>query len=176
MRKLVLVISFIFVGNGFLSIGVTQGQGFYDFQKAGKSIDKIKNILLSQEELFTYGFQPYNQKKIASIACFFNQPSNMLHYVLTNDKNYTLHFLVPVLDIDHVNTIYQENEDKSLIEIVYKDQSGMKVKEHNSKGNIIFSLRFTSYHIPVPKSTNLDDLAKVFNKLIKKASKYQAQK
>jgi hypothetical protein len=90
-----------------------------------------------------------------------------------NEKGHTLHFLIPILNLDHVNSVVDQETDKSFIELVYHDQLGMKVKEHNDRSRIIFSLQFTSFQMPVDQSINTKDLLKQFNKLIQKASKYQ---
>ena len=92
---------------------------------------------------------------------------------MTNENGHTLHFLIPILNLDHVNSVADQDADKSFIELVYSDQLGMKVKEHNAKSRIIFSLQFTSFQLPVGKSIDPNDLLKLFNSLIKKANKYQ---
>ncbi len=173
MRKTIITVCFLIVGSWVVSLGENKDNGFYEHQGAGKTIAKLQRIILSGEADFTYGFQSYNQSKITESACFYNQPSNTLHYVLMNEKGHTLHFLIPILNLDHVNSVVDQETDKSFIELVYHDQLGMKVKEHNDRSRIIFSLQFTSFQMPVDQSNNTKDLLKQFNKLIKKASKYQ---
>jgi hypothetical protein len=146
---------------------------FYDFQRSGQQIEKLKKFLITNEAKFEYGFQPYNQKSIVSTTCFYNQPSNVMHYVLTNSKKHTLHFQIPLLDLQSINISPIIKDDKQIVELVYKDQKGMRVKEHSADGTIIFSLRFTTYQIPIPKDVNAENFTKVFNKIIKKANSFQ---
>lgn len=161
---------------GFTSVsGDATTKSFYEFKRSGRLIEKLQSLMVSDKPDFKYGFQPYNQQGIVSSTCFYNQPSNMLHYVLTNEKNHTLHFQIPLLDIDHFNEVSFGNQDKQMIELVYKDQKGMKVKEHNAKGGIIFSLRFTSYQIPLSNKTDLEMVKKVLSKIMDKADKFQSQ-
>lgn len=164
---LVLICCFVSVNGG------NEVKSFYDFQRSGQLIDKLQEMLITDQSNFVYGFQPYNQHKIVSSTCFYNHPSNMLHYVLTNEKNHTLHFQIPLLEVDHFNRVSVDHKDKQFVELVYKDQSGMKVKEHNAEGGIIFSLRFTSYQIPIANSQDMNQLTKVLGKIIKKADKFQ---
>ena len=164
----------IFVASFASVVGGNESKSFYDFQRSGKLIDKLQASLITEKASFIYGFQPYNQQNIVSTTCFYNQPSNMLHYVLTNSKKHTLHFQIPILDIDFFNVISADSKDKQFIELVYKDQTGMKVKEHNAKGGIIFSLRFTSYQIPVSNGMDMSQFTKTLSKVIKKADKFRS--
>jgi len=174
MRQIVFSIFFIAFGSWSTIYGTSEQSGFYDFKGAGKSIVKLQKLLLAGNVDFTYGLQAYNQNKITSAACFYNQPSNVLHYVLTNENNHTIHFLIPVLNLDHVNHVDSKQGDKSYIELVYADKLGMKVKEHNDKSRIIYRLQFTSFPVPIDDSIDGNDVVKQFEKIIKKAKKFKA--
>ncbi|GEM_PF-2036815 len=173
IRKTIFTLCLLIIGGSFISVGKSKNNGFYGYKGAGKIISKLQRTILEEDADFIYGFQSYNQNQITGSACFYNQPSNTLHYVLTNENGHTLHFLIPILNLDHVNSVADQDADKSFIELVYSDQLGMKVKEHNAKSRIIFSLQFTSFQLPVGKSIDPNDLLKLFNSLIKKANKYQ---
>ena len=173
MKKIVLIS--LMLASSFVSVDAGSDlKSFYEFQNTGKLIDKLQSTLITDKAEFVYGFQPYNQQNIVNTTCFYNQPSNILHYILTNDQKHTLHFQISLLEVDHVNQVNVDHKDKHFFELVYKDQSGMKVKEHNEKGGIIFSLRFTSFQIPVPSSVDMDNMIKLVNKILKKANKYQS--
>lgn len=173
MRKLGFLIIALLASNVYGQLGVTEKLSFYEYKKSGQLLNKLQNMLVTSEPGFSYGFHSYNQKEIENTVCFFNQPSNTLHYVLTNKDNHTLHFQIPILELDHINQVNGTYKDKQFVEFVYKDQSEMKVKEHTSDGNIIFSLKYTAYQLPLSNAVDVGKLSKLIGKILVKADNYQ---
>lgn len=119
-----------------------------------------------------FGFQSYNKYKIKNTTSFYNQPSDILHYVLTTEGQRTLHFQVPVLNVKSIIVHDPGDKGKPVMEVLCKEEAGVKVKEHNQKGGIIFSVKYSTYSIPLSPTTDLKKLSKYTEKLMKKVNQY----
>ena len=158
-----------------LSAFTSGNEVFYEYKKANKTITKLARAITSDNPEIRFGFQTYKQHKIVSATSFYNQPSDILHYILTTENNRTLHFEIPVLYMERllVNTASADGE--AFLEVACQQEHGIKVKEHNQDGLIVFALKFTSYQIPLPKATKVDALNKRCEKLLSTVNEYNNQ-
>ncbi|MBO6516506.1 MAG: hypothetical protein JJ975_08130 [Bacteroidia bacterium] len=148
-------------------------QTFYDYKGAGKTLTRLSALLVNSEPGFTFGFQSYANHEIVSSTSFYNSPSDVLHYILTTKTNRTLHFQVPVLET--TSMIVSENgpNGNPVLEVSCTPETGVKVKEHNEKGGIVFSLKFTNYQIPLAVGADTKMIQKRCQQLLKKVYKYK---
>lgn len=166
----------LYVGVSAFSTGSlqTKEKSFFQYKGAGKVISKISNAIVSDKPGITFGFQSYANYEIANTTSFYNQPSDILHYILTTQDKRTLHFQLPILDIKQVKIFSKDNSDRLSMEVMCKDEKAIKVKEHNTKGMIVFSLRFTTYQIPLPIGADQKEMQKNWDKLLQKAAKFSS--
>ncbi len=158
-----------------LSSFTTGEQVFYEYKKANKTITKLAKTITSDHPDIRFGFQTYNQHKIVGSTSFYNQPSDILHYILTTENNRTLHFQIPVLYLERMLVNTASKDGQAFLEVTCQQEHGVKVKEHNQDGSIVFSLKFTTYQIPIPKETNIDALNKRCEQLLAKVQEFNQQ-
>ena len=158
-----------------LSAFTTGDQVFYEYKKANKTITKLAKAITSENPEFSFGFQTYKQHKIVGATSFYNQPSDILHYILTTENNRTLHFQIPVLHLENILVNTASRDGEAFLEVTCQQEHGIKVKEHNQDGNIVFSLKFTTYQIPLPKETKLEVLNKRCEQLLTKVKEFNNQ-
>ena len=148
--------------------------GLYEFKKTGKIILNITQEVQSDSPNINFGFQSYATHEIKSAASFYNQPSDILHYVLTTKAGRNLHFQVPLMYLKSMHVFDSDGNGNYVLEATCEGNNGVKVKEHDEGGGIVFSLKFTTYQIPLPKTTDVKRLQKNCGKLLKKLEKYKA--
>lgn len=172
IRTLTIILAFV-AGSFLTTMGGQEAKKtFYAYKGAGKQIEKMQKILVVDKAGFNFGFQSYNQFEIKNTAAFYNQPTDIFHYVLTTKSNYTLHFQIPLLQLKETFIIAEKSGTKQLMEFVCKEGSAIRVKQQNEKGLITFDLQFTRYQVPVSNSQDIAKLKKVVDKIISKANSF----
>ncbi len=172
MKGISIVVAFVLLCAFQTGVKEKVDPVFYKYKGAGKTISKISNLMISQSPGFQFGFQSYANHEVVSSTSFYNQPSDILHYILTTKENRTLHFQIPVLRVQSINIFDLRGEGNLRMEVVCSSETGVKVKEHNQAGGIVYSLKFTTYQIPLPVGTDMKMLRKRCKQLLKKVNKF----
>ncbi len=160
-----LLITLLLVSAVF-SRATSPNPSFYEFKNSAKLLAKIESTLLFENDSLRYTLQNTNSYTLTQSACFFNQPSNTFHYILTTTNNSTLHFQIPVLELGSSVIFSKAATGEEFLELACKGEKGILVKEHSNEGLITYNLYFTSFQIPLNSKTNTKKLNKLFEKLI----------
>jgi len=165
--KLTLLATVMLALSGFASKQLK----FYYFKKAGKHINTLTRSISSDQPNITFGFQSYNTHKIVQTTAYYNQPSDLMHYVLSTEKGRTLYFQIPLADVEIIQL--DTSNTNNYLYFQCGGETGIRVKEHRKDGIISFDLRFTSYRIPLPAEYDEKAIRKACKNLVKLAAKYR---
>lgn len=165
--RLTFALVVLFVLSGFASKQLK----FYNFKKVGKHIDVLTQNISSDQPNFTFGFQSYNTHKIVQTTAYYNQPSDLMHYVLSTENGRTLYFQIPLKDVEIIQL--DTTAANNYLYFQCGGETGIRVKEHRKDGIISFDLRFTSYRIPLATGYDEKAIRKACKNLVKLAAKYR---
>lgn len=147
----------------------TNKGSLYDFKKSRKQIDRITKQLITDTAYFQYGAQSYRKYNVQGTTSFYNQPTEILHYILLAEGGRTFHFEIPLVQLSGIT---METGDQQFLELRFRKGQAGFIKEYNASGGLVYALGFTMIKLPLPKSVNTHELMKQFSVLMKKVEKY----
>ncbi len=146
------------------------GGNFHDYKNVAKLIDAISQNLMCDSTSFEYGTQGYKRYKISSATAFYNQPTDILHYVLLTRDKRSFHFEIPMLFVEATAI----NSNGKELEVRSQMGHSIFIKEYTPKGGLIFSLGYSVVKLPLCQ-TSTQALPKNFAKIIKRSAKFKVK-
>jgi len=143
---------------------------FYDYKNTAKLIDAVSHNLMCDSVSFEYGTQSYKRYQIVSTTAFYNQPTDVLHYVLLTREKRSFHFEIPMLHVEAAAI----NSDGNQLEVRSQLGHSIFIKEFTAKGGLIFSVGYSVVKLPLCQ-TNTKVIRKKIAKIIKRSAKFKAK-
>lgn len=145
-------------------------QDFYSYQNAGKLIDQIATLMVQDSISFNYGIQTNRNYEVVGSTSFYHRSTDVLHIILMTKTQRRFHFEITVLGL-RASSLKQQ-DGKNYLVLQSDDQLPIFIKEYNAQGGLVFSLGSQEVEIPLSRREQTSRLPKLFQKLLKRISKF----